>query len=116
MNDALVARLRALHVVSSGSTGQPDHYKLAADRIEALQKELIEANKIIKGWQVRMSNTSALEVELAERRKDAARYQWLRHGDNDEKVIVYMEHGEAFLLRVQNLDDAIDAAMEERKK
>ena len=48
--------------------------------------------------------------------KDAERYRWLRHGDNDELVMQKYSQiieGEAthYLRRNESLDDAIDAAM-----
>ena len=54
-----------------------------------------------------------LEAELDEARKDAERYQWLRHGDNDEAV---MQRGPVdmtyhWLPRRERLDAAIDAAL-----
>ena len=44
---------------------------------------------------------------------DAARYRWLRHGDNDEKIIAYADDADKFswLPRNKELDDAIDEAM-----
>ena len=50
-------------------------------------------------------------------RKDAERYRLLRHGDNDEKVLcrgpVAMDYW--YLLRVEKLDAAIDAALEPKQ-
>jgi len=45
-------------------------------------------------------------------REDAARYRWLRHGDNDEEIIVpctWTTTG--YLPRNEELDAAIDAAL-----
>jgi len=44
---------------------------------------------------------------------DAARYRWLRHGDNDENIIAYPDEADTgnWLLRSKELDYAIDAAM-----
>ena len=56
---------------------------------------------------------SIMRAELEQARKDAERYQWLRHGDNDEKVLcngpVDMTYW--YLLRNEKLDEAIDAAI-----
>ena len=59
--------------------------------------------------------TKAREIERL--RQDAARYRWLRHGDNDEKVLKTYnsrpsEPGEPtmFLPRNDELDRLIDAA------
>ncbi len=43
--------------------------------------------------------------------RDAGRYRWLRHGDNDDEVIRGDTYGLAFLPRNAELDAAIDAAM-----
>ena len=56
---------------------------------------------------------TALLARLAAAEKDAARYWWLRHGDNDEYIIAYADGADKFsrLSRNKELDDAIDAAM-----
>lgn len=47
--------------------------------------------------------------------RDAMRYRWLRHGDNDESCVkLSADYGSdpfAWLLRTEELDAAIDAAM-----
>jgi hypothetical protein len=48
-------------------------------------------------------------LEAAE--KDAARYKWVRHGDNDELLLVGDCRG-VYLPRNERLDEAIDKAME----
>lgn len=55
-----------------------------------------------------------LEARIKELEQDAARYQWLRYGDNDEEVIVKKLSDKAFLLRMEKLDAAIDAAMKDQ--
>lgn len=45
--------------------------------------------------------------EIARDRKDAARYRWLRHGDNDDLVLRNCL-GSVFILRNKELDAAID--------
>lgn len=52
-----------------------------------------------------------LRDRIAELEKDAARYQWIRHGDNDEIVMKGDCRG-VYLPRNERLDAAIDAAME----
>lgn len=49
---------------------------------------------------------------------NAARYRWLRHGDNDEKVLCNgpVAKDYWYLLRNEKLDDAIDAAMAQESK
>lgn len=40
--------------------------------------------------------------------KDAERYRWLRHGDNDERVMAFAENGDPYLPRNGDLDKAVD--------
>ncbi len=54
-----------------------------------------------------LDHIDALEV-------DARRYRWLRHGDNDEEVILYLETGQGYLPRNEKLDASIDAALAEQ--
>ena len=59
---------------------------------------------------------AAKTAEVERLRKDAERYRWLRHGDNDELVLVtYERHTEmtppCYLPRIEELDAAIDAAI-----
>jgi len=54
----------------------------------------------------------ALAAENKVLREDAARYRWLRHGDNDEVILVpctWTTTG--YLPRNEELDAAIDAAL-----
>lgn len=55
-------------------------------------------------WEAARAADSVLE--------DAARYQWLRHGDNDEKVLCNgpVDKSYWYLLRNEKLDTAIDEA------
>lgn len=52
--------------------------------------------------------------EIQQLCKDAERYRWLRHGDNDEQVICNgpIDKSYWYLLRAEKLDAVIDAAME----
>lgn len=45
--------------------------------------------------------------------KDAERYRWLRHGDNDEQVMDLNGSDDVYMLRNEKLDTAIDVAMAE---
>lgn len=64
----------------------------------------------------------AKDAEIARLKADAGRYQWLRHGDNDEKVLMIYEancsrpfdhrYDQAWLPRNEALDAAIDSARE----
>ena len=65
--------------------------------------------------QLRAEN-ERLKAELAEAKKDAERYRWLRHGDNDEPLLKFSfearcNSDDVWLLRNDELDAAIDAAM-----
>ena len=63
-------------------------------------------------WELLMEAAMAIR----ELQQDAARYQWLRHGDNDELVLqsyAVTRKPQMFLPRKENLDTAIDAAMKE---
>lgn len=55
----------------------------------------------------------ALRTRLAEVEKDAARYQWLRLNYDDSLVMVGGDKGCAELYMEEELDAAIDAAMEQ---
>ena len=49
--------------------------------------------------------------QAADVRKDAGRYRWLRHGDNDERCIRLTSEGQPYMLRAELLDRCIDEAM-----
>jgi len=56
-----------------------------------------------------VGDTGASGIEVAHAlRKDAERYRWLRHGDNDERVMAFAENGDPYLPRNGNLDKAVD--------
>lgn len=59
-----------------------------------------------------------LEQYLRELVGDAARYRWLRHGDNDAKVIQRgpVAHDYVYLPRNAKLDEMIDAALSSEGK
>lgn len=64
-----------------------------------------------------IARIAALEQQLEAARKDAERYRWLRHGDNDEVV---MQRGPVdmtyhWLPRNERLDAIIDAAIAKEK-
>jgi hypothetical protein len=64
-----------------------------------------------------------LKGRLEEAERDAARYRWLRHGDNDETVMLTYDSAtrkarrfdprrdSSWLLRSEELDAAIDRAL-----
>lgn len=62
-------------------------------------------------------NGKLLDVDAQDRR-DAARYRWLREGDNDETLLKFSLEArcgtdDVWLMRTVELDAAIDAAMRE---
>ena len=86
-----------------------------SDLVKQLDNEW--ANDIVN-WDTNRESAraiAALQQQLQALTKDAERYRWLRHGDNDESVIRELDSGEAFLLRNTELDEAIDAAIEASK-
>jgi hypothetical protein len=85
-----------------GSVVEP-HYVVDADFSRYLERELVEAREQLRLCNVDQFTTAA---ELAEAKKDAERYRWLRKGGID-----HLLHG-----RLQELDDNIDAAMKEGGK
>ncbi|MDB5885836.1 MAG: hypothetical protein JWR74_2007 [Polaromonas sp.] len=60
----------------------------------------------------------AQAAEMAALRLDAERYRWLRHGDNDEKVLCNgpVAKDYWYLLRNEKLDAVIDAELEADSK
>ena len=54
-------------------------------------------------------------IRVDELYKDAKRYRWLRHGDNDDLVLKHYQSGEKYLPRNEALDKAIDAAIEKER-
>lgn len=65
-----------------------------------------------------VGETGASGIEVAHAlRKDAERYRWLRHGDNDDACIeVANGFADAWLLRGEKLDAAIDYWIEHDAK
>jgi hypothetical protein len=63
-----------------------------------------------------------LDAILTQNEKDAERYRWLRHGDNDEEVLrfhdwateVCVDPPPMYLPRLERLDRLIDAARKEQ--
>lgn len=64
------------------------------------------------GHVVRADFARAQERRITELQRDADRYRWLRHGDNDE-LVLYETDGATFILRNEDLDDAIDEQLED---
>ena len=93
---------------------------LVADGIERLQTQLTETRDLAEHW---MIIAEQRRVELGECRKDAERYQYLRNIERRECLDLTgpeagvwcdaeNEMGELLLLTEDDLDAAIDAAME----
>ena len=81
----------------------------------SLQEELRSVPERSRTTLEAADRIDALEAEVVALTKDAERYQWLRHGDNDETVIQHYSDGDSYLPRNKQLDAAIDAAMKESK-
>lgn len=85
----------------------------AADRIDALENEMARIRELWEADQIESSEQRTqihqLRAQVETLTKDAVRYQWLRHGDND-KIILHV----AYLPRNENLDVVIDTAMKEQ--
>lgn len=106
-------------------TGAPNAPAIiaAVNLIRQHGRELLGVVERAEQLQHALDAAKACIVDLA---KDAARYQWLRYGDNDELVMrTYADNGNriggvrafdprfdnSFLLRNADLDAAIDAAL-----
>ena len=59
------------------------------------------------------ADMAGLQMEFLELLRDAERYRWLRHGDNDERCIRLAIEGQPYMLRGELLDRCIDEAMAE---
>lgn len=82
------------------------------DAEESRADEYYEGSRVVTADFARQ-----LERELSEALKDAARYRWLRHGDNDESVVRMSgnkRNSYPFLLRNDELDAVIDIKMKEQ--
>lgn len=97
-----------------GIYGHIDRQRIeAADTIDALTAERDQLKR--EAALQRVSDFGQIQALTEERdalREDAERYRWLRHGDNDERVIKRgpVAHDFVYLLRMEKLDAAIDAA------
>lgn len=75
-----------------------------------LRQEIEDAWKMIRQYQAALPALPALQ-------KDAERYRWLRHGDNDDICIEFadgldgMYADQVWLLRGEKLDAVIDAGI-----
>lgn len=102
-----VSRTIRIHLRYGGQASERDLLSAAADDIARLEREL---RLMELAADAQASEFDWLERELAQCRADAERYRWLRHGDNDERVLKGAYVGVSFLLRNEKLDAAIDAA------
>lgn len=61
---------------------------------------------------------AALQSAIQALTKDAERYRWLRYGDNDEPLIKRgpVINDFVYLLRMEKLDAAIDAAIKQEQE
>ena len=95
-----------------GSVVEP-HYVVDVEVAQGLERELAEAKEQLHLCNVDQFTTAA---ELAEARKNADRYRWLR--DNTCKSSLYKPCGiegsdTEVMISGEVLDDVIDAAMKE---
>jgi hypothetical protein len=100
--DTLSSTPRTDAVASDGWSGDAVAVPVVVAR--QIERELIEARRALR----REENARLIAV------KDADRYRWLRHGDNDELVLRHYIRGSietTYLPRNEALDAAIDAAM-----
>lgn len=67
--------------------------------------------KAIRGGDFTDADVLAMCDEIERLQKDAARYRWIRHGDNDEIVMKGDCRG-VYLPRNEHLDAAIDEQLE----
>ena len=80
--------------------------------------ELVEVSQIkhLRADRELLDETLKLSEQQSERiaalEKDAARYRWLRHGDNDKQALRHLrnDRGTVWILRNEDLDAAMDAA------
>jgi hypothetical protein len=104
----------------------PDSAHWSAELAKLLGEDSLAGISTLRKWLAEESGRRhAAEAQLAAQRerdgRDAARYRWLRQGDNDEpclrdgngKPFDDSEHY-FFLLRNDELDAAIDAALKDR--
>lgn len=91
-------------------------------QLRAENKELRrEIGELRMSRKMRGEEIESLRQQLAEAQKDAERYRWLRHGDNDEDILMsYSKFSQLraptmYLPRNEKLDTAIDAAMNGEK-
>lgn len=77
------------------------------DEIEAIAQR----PTCCKSWGETVSLTKAERDALVAMARDGLRYRWLRIGDNDELVMHGADVENTWLLRMERLDKAIDAAM-----
>lgn len=93
----VVTEVGAQSITTHG--GEVNKYIIHSE-YEALQSRLISADV---SAEFRIDQIAALQQQVEALTKDAERYRWLRHGDNDESVI-------------RELDEAIDTAIEASKQ
>lgn len=78
-------------------------------------RKLVAQSGTNKQLEVEQASNAILALEVEGLRADAARYRWLRQGDNDELVLCNgpVDKSYWYLPRLGKLDAAIDAAMKE---
>jgi hypothetical protein len=113
---ALIDRLAACQPLTTEPAAQSDvleeAMRLVIDYHTAIQWGVYKGSKAEKRREA-LRTFLAAHLMSAEDEKNLARYEWLKHGDNDEKVLrMYGDSADTmYLPRLHHLDAAIDAAM-----
>lgn len=115
----LIERLRRRGWLARSGTTTDIHLieDEAINALEAQAREIAELkaqeSELCTLYGLAQAECKKLRAELDRANKDAGRYAWLRHGDNDEKVLCNgpVAKNYWYLPRNERLDAAIDAAM-----
>lgn len=107
--DALRVPLDSLHADAGYLIGRVLDKSLTADDVVSIIRSRID--------EARAALAAPAHPATAGDAEDAARYRWLRQGDNDELVIQHgpVAHDYHWLPRLERLDAMIDAAMRASK-
>lgn len=90
-----------------------EYFQLATF-IDSTKSQYIARLENVIGWmRIPLSPAPPSSAIASQDARDAARYRWLRHGDNDEKVIQHGPLADDFVYLPRNfkLDEMIDAAI-----
>jgi hypothetical protein len=117
-NATLRQRLEAAEKSAKNANADADMYANAWQRELAAYDGTIRNKRhhidaMVLTTQGLVAKLKQVEQKLAQSEADARRYQWLRHGDNDETVLCNgpVDKSYWYLPRNEKLDEAIDAAI-----